>query len=107
MASIWPSKSRRDDFFERFRSLIDDFPELAKASTEFQELQYGSPDEKLEDAELGYPSFDAAVPNAVHGIVVILHWRNLDGYEDSMVLEPWEQSEYLTEGLISDAYHAL
>lgn len=97
---LFETRSRRSQFFDRLRSLIDEFPEI----TDRQRRQWEhDPHDEHWQAENGYPAFDPKAPIAVEGILLIVSCRNLDGYENIAFIEPHEQSHFMTKGLLAEA----
>lgn len=91
----WPNKQTRDQFFAEFKELLEKYPHLK--STEDAPERFG------EDMEDGYPEFDPASPLILQGIVVILSYSNLEHFEDIQILDPFEQSFYMSYGLLARA----
>lgn len=78
---------RQKEFFTRLEDLISQFDELAL------------PDPVMAED----PDFDSSSPKVIDGLVVVVCYKNLQGYTELMTLSPLHQNMYLTEGLLSAA----
>jgi hypothetical protein len=100
VVQVWPSKDRQDEFFDRLRSLVAEFPELASHQARLFE---DDPADECWTAADGFPAYDPTSPVDLGGLVVVTLFRNLDNFESMHVLTPVEQSNYLDLGLLQAA----
>ena len=99
---IWDSKQQRDQFFQELRDLLAKYPNIALN----QRREYERRPELLADYEVeddGYPRWDPESPMILHGIVLLVNHSNLEHFEDLQLLIPFEQSNYHTVGMLSNA----
>lgn len=91
----WPNKQTRDQFFAEFKELLEKYPHLK--STDDAPERFG------EDVVDGYPEFDPTSPLILQGVVIILSYSNLEHFENIQILNPFEQSFYMSYGLLNRA----
>lgn len=96
---MWPDKQKRDEFFDELRALLNKYPNLAN----YQARKYAFDAANMEAPGDGYPVYDPASPMFLQGVVVLLTHSNMENYEDLQILDPYEQSHYLTVGMLSRA----
>lgn len=101
MPNIWPTKQVRDNFFEELRALIERYPTLADRMAR----SYAEDPADLAWGEIGdgYPAYDPASPMFLQGIVVLVSYCNLEHFENLTILDPFEQSHYMTAGMVDKA----
>ena len=78
---------RHKEFFARLEDLVAQYDELALPSIDL-----------CED-----PDFDPAAPKMIDGMVVVICYKNIQGFEELMTIAPLHQNSYLTIGLLSEA----
>lgn len=99
-AKTWPDKQTRDTFFDELRALIARYPNLSDHMARHYE---NCPEDHGWDEEDGYPAYDLKSPMFLQGVVVIVSHANMEHYEDLDVLTPYEQSGFMTTGMLSRA----
>lgn len=95
----WPDKATWDNFFDDFRALLEKYPMIGNRMARGY-----AEDECTCEPEADFPKYDPNSPVFMQGVVIIVSHSNMDGFEDLSILEPFEQSTYLTAGLLSRAY---
>lgn len=91
----WPNRKIREDFFAELKVLLDKYPHLG--AMDIREVD----DE--DDIDEGYPAFDPNSPMILQGVVLVLSYSNLEHYENIQILTPFEQSYYMSCGLLTRA----
>ena len=92
---VFQDRKTRDAFWHDIREVIDRYPSIIDNLDAMLEGD--------EDGE-GIP-YDSASPKLIDGLVLIISIRNLDGWESSCTLDPYEQSAYMTQGLLNASYY--
>lgn len=92
---VFKSRARRDLFWQKFNALVEEFPEMING---IDAILNGDIDEE------GL-LYNPQSPKFVQGAVVVLSIRNLDHWESMFVIDPPEQSQYMTGGLLSAAHY--
>lgn len=99
MATDWPSKEKKNEFFEDLRALIAKHPNLAdRMARENAEVPIC-----IEEHDDGTDQYDPDSPVLLEGIVVLLSFTNLERYENLIILDPYEQSSFMTNGMLNRA----
>ena len=99
-APIWPKRQRQDEFFARLEALMSEYPEI----TNVMSRQYAlDPADSMWESTNDQPGYDPSSPVMVTGIVLIVTSTNTEGWEDMTVSEPYQQSIYMTHGIIGEA----
>lgn len=91
--SVFPDPARRQEFWERFETLMNDFPEIM---TSFDAHLGGDIDER------GI-LFNPDSPKFWQGFVLVVSVRNVDHWESMFIVDPPEQSGYMTSGMLTCA----
>lgn len=94
---------RDREFWDEIQAVLDKYPETTRALTYWYSDQDPF-DESDADRITQYGAFDASSPVIHHGIVMAIVVRNMQGYETMYLISPPEQSAYLTDGIITNAY---
>jgi hypothetical protein len=90
---VFKDNERRARFWEEFSQLVERYPEISDG---LDDVLSGDMDER------GI-LYDPDSPKFVQGTVIIMSIRNVDHWESMFVIEPPEQSHYMTYGLIASA----
>ena len=90
---VFKTRGRRDEFWGRLSAFLDEFPELIDMPAE----AFVDDDLELE------VDFDPKEPKMIDGVVLIFSVRNLSGHEVDVIMDPPNQSVYMTKGLITSA----
>ena len=90
---VFDSEQRRNEMWADLDELFNRYPELVERAGDALDGEIDN------DGIL----FDPDSPRFIDGKVLILSVRNLQGWETSVVLEPIQQSTFMTHGLISAA----
>lgn len=96
----WTSKQHRDAFFVDLRDLLAKYPNIAGHMAREYE---NDPTNPAWSPDESYDRFNPRSPMIVQGIVLIVSHANLEHYEDVATLSPFEQSTFMTQGLLSKA----
>jgi hypothetical protein len=99
--NVWPDKRTRDAFFTELRLLVDRYPNLADHMS--RDYADDPTDEHWGDENEDYAKYDPKSPMFLQGIVLVISHTNMEHYEDLTVLDPYEQSSYMTKGILSAA----
>jgi hypothetical protein len=100
MPDAFVDKDIREQFFNELRELVGRYPSLANRMARGYEECLLSHDH--DDGE-----YDPKSPTFLQGIVLLVSHTNMDHYEDMSVLDPMEQSAYLTRGMLHAALNIL
>lgn len=93
MHGIWKSKDQRAAFWQEIDELLSRYPEVMNGL----DLLYEHHDSN--DCPCG-EEYDPKTLKFFNGKVFILSCKNLDEHEGIVVLDPQEQSMYMTVGLL-------
>lgn len=101
MDTIWANKQQREEFFTKLRAVLDEYPNIS------QRMIHSYQDDPThacwDHGAEGYVAFDPSSPMFLQGVVLIVTHANLEHYEDLDVLAPYEQSNFMTLGLLTKA----
>lgn len=99
MHGLWKTKERRDQFWAELDVFLNQYPELFDGMDEaYESFHHDS------DCDCVY---DPKSPKFLAGKALILHCKNLDNFESSIVLDPREQSRFHTIGLLKNGLDLL
>jgi hypothetical protein len=94
MNSAFPDNDTRNRFWDELSELLDRYPSIVEGFIEACK----------ENADVDdLVPFDEFSPVVRNGIVLIMAFRNLDNHESLLTLDPMQQSEYMTQGMLSVA----
>lgn len=98
--AIWKDKAQQDEFFERLRALVQEYPELMSFTN-------SSDAEDVADELNGtdYPAFDEQSPNIIRNVVLVYELMDVNGFWRVFSLDAWGQGA-ASKGLLSLAYDA-
>ena len=92
--AVFQSTARRDEFWSAINDVMASFPEVSRIpSVCFTD----------EDKDNAGNYFDVDAPVMIDGMVLIFSLRNLQGFEQMVISDPTQQSEFVTKGLIASA----
>lgn len=100
MVPIWPNKKIRDEFFEELRALLEKYPNI---SNHMIRMYDEDPTNACWSPSDGYPIFDPNSPIFLQGVVIVVSHSNMEHYEDLSILEPYDQSHFLSGGILNRA----
>lgn len=91
---VWNNKQQRAEFFAELSTLLEKYANIA----ENMARNYTA------DPTAGWdPEYDPTSPVIVRGIVIVITHANMENFEDLQILEPYDQSHYLTAGMLGRA----
>lgn len=98
---VWASKQHRDAFFADLRELMARYPCIANGMA--REYDSDPTNSKWSGDDNGYDRFNPKSPMILQGVVVIVSHANLEHFEDMVTLVPYEQSGFMTQGMLTKA----
>lgn len=96
---VWPNKEKRDQFFDELRALIARYPNIG----DHMAREYAEDPTSFDTMPDSYPTYNSESPVYLEGIIVIVTHANMENFETLAVLEPYSQSHYLSNGMLSRA----
>jgi hypothetical protein len=99
---VFRDRERRDEFWSLLRLLIEKFPEMLDGLDKVYEDDLREEDIEHYEIQRG-KKYDSSSPKFMSGMVLVCQVMNLDNDESMFVISPFEQSEYLTAGLLAMA----
>lgn len=96
----WPNRQVHEQFFDELRALLERYPNI----TDRMIMDYeDNPSNPHWSHDGGYDHFSPKSPTFLQGVIVLVSYSNMEHYEDLNVLEPYEQSSFMSVGMLSRA----